>query len=133
MLQQASQIFDETVTRVERIQSRITEPTRSKRESAHNLETLKMCPSRYGSTTSQPGVIACSLFFCLALLVVCSAAAFGQTNEFQLNLAAGPTGVLVHSQLGGQIFGYDIDQNGTEGLLAEAKILNNGNVLAAVR
>ncbi len=91
-----------------------------------------MRPSRNGSTSSRPCVIACSLFFCLALLVLCSAAAFGQTNEFHPNLSAGPTGVLVHSQFGGQIFGYDIDQNGTEGLLAEAKILNNGNVLAAV-
>jgi len=91
-----------------------------------------MRPSRNRSTTSQPCVIACSLFFYLALLVLCSAAAFGQTNEFHPNLPAGPTGVLVHSQFGGQIFGFDIDQNGTEGLLAEAKMLNNGNILAAV-
>ena len=80
-----------------------------------------MRPSRNGSTTSQPCVIACSLFFCVALLVLCSAAAFGQSNEFHSNLSAGPTGVLVHSQFGGQIFGFDIDQNGTEGLLAENK------------
>ena len=72
-----------------------------------------MRPSRNGSTTSRPCVIACSLFFCLALLVLCSATAFGQTNEFHPNLSAGPTGVLVHSQFGGQIFGFDIDQNGT--------------------
>jgi hypothetical protein len=39
---------------------------------------------------------------------------------------------LVHSQFGGQIFGFDIDQNGTEGLLAESKLLSNGNLLAAV-
>jgi len=58
--------------------------------------------------------------------------ALSQTNELQLNSPAGPTGVLVHSQFGGQIFGFDIDQNGTEGLLAEAKSLSNGNVLAAV-
>jgi hypothetical protein len=38
----------------------------------------------------------------------------------------------VHSQFGGQIFGFDIDQNGTEGVLSEAKTLANGNVLAAV-
>lgn len=69
---------------------------------------------------------------CLASLVFCSAVAFGQTEEFQPNLSAGPTGVIVHSQFGGQIFGFDIDQNGTEGLLAEAKTLSNGNILAAV-
>jgi hypothetical protein len=44
----------------------------------------------------------------------------------------GPGNTLVHSQFGGQIFGFDIDQNGTEGVLSEAKLLSNGNVLAAV-
>ncbi len=44
----------------------------------------------------------------------------------------GPTGVVVKSQFGGQIFGFDIDQNGTEGVLAEAKTGSGGRVLAAV-
>ncbi|HEY4902356.1 MAG TPA: hypothetical protein VIH89_02690 [Candidatus Sulfotelmatobacter sp.] len=44
----------------------------------------------------------------------------------------GPGTTIVHSQFGGQIFGFDIDQNGTEGVLSEAKTLSNGNVLAAV-
>ncbi len=44
----------------------------------------------------------------------------------------GPTGVLAHSKFGGQIFGFDIDQNGTEGVLSEARTLNSGQVLAAV-
>jgi hypothetical protein len=65
-------------------------------------------------------------------LIVCSAAALAQTDEFQPSSTAGPNGIIVHSQFGGQIFGFDIDQNGTEGLLAEAKSLANGNVLAAV-
>jgi hypothetical protein len=38
----------------------------------------------------------------------------------------------VHSKFGGQIFGFDIDQNGTEGVLSEDKLLENGKVLAAV-
>lgn len=42
------------------------------------------------------------------------------------------TPVIVHSKFGGQIFGFDIDQNGTEGVLSEAQTLSNGNVLAAV-
>jgi hypothetical protein len=42
------------------------------------------------------------------------------------------TPVIVHSKFGGQIFGFDIDQNGTEGVLTEAQTLSNGNVLAAV-
>ena len=38
-------------------------------------------------------------------------------------LAAGP---VVHTALGGQILGYDVDQNGTEGILSEYVALNNG-------
>jgi hypothetical protein len=38
----------------------------------------------------------------------------------------------VHSQFGGQIFGFDIDQNGTEGVLSEARTMSGGRVLAAV-
>jgi hypothetical protein len=40
--------------------------------------------------------------------------------------------VIVQTKFGGQIFGFDIDQNGTEGVLSEAQDLSNGNVLAAV-
>lgn len=76
-------------------------------------------------------ICSCASFF-LTLLVFCSAMAFGQADTFQLNPSAGPNGIIVHSKFGGQIFGFDIDQNGTEGLLAEAKTLSNGNVLAAV-
>ena len=44
----------------------------------------------------------------------------------------GPGSVIVHSKFGGQIFGFDIDQNGTEGVLSEAHDIAGGNVLAAV-
>jgi len=44
----------------------------------------------------------------------------------------GPGKTLVHSKFGGQIFGFDIDQNGTEGVLSESQLLSDGNVLAAV-
>lgn len=40
--------------------------------------------------------------------------------------------VFVHSKFGGQIFGFDIDQNGDEGLLTEAQDIGGGKVLAAV-
>lgn len=40
--------------------------------------------------------------------------------------------VIVHSRFGGQIFGFDIDPNGSEGLLTEAQTLDGGTVLAAV-
>jgi hypothetical protein len=38
----------------------------------------------------------------------------------------------VHSRFGGQIFGFDIDQNGTEGVLSEAQDIGVDKVLAAV-
>jgi hypothetical protein len=44
--------------------------------------------------------------------------------------AAGPASVIVHSKFGGQIFGFDIDQNGTEGVLSEAKPLGNQELAA---
>lgn len=82
--------------------------------------------------------VSCNFFsfkpglLCLAVLTFCVASASAQSADFQANLSAGPNGLIVHSRFGGQIFGFDIDQNGTEGLLAEAKTLANGNVLAAV-
>ncbi|MGA3090944.1 MAG: hypothetical protein ABSD75_20240 [Terriglobales bacterium] len=56
----------------------------------------------------------------------------GRGGEAQLVAQVGPGATLVHSQFGGQIFGFDIDQNGSEGVLSEAQALNNGKVLAAV-
>jgi hypothetical protein len=44
----------------------------------------------------------------------------------------GPGATIVHSKFGGQIFGFDIDQNGAEGVLSEDKTLDNGSVLATV-
>ena len=61
------------------------------------------------------------------LSVFSATASVGQTTPFQGNPDAGPGNVIVHSKFGGQIFGFDIDQNGTEGLLSEA-----GNGIAAV-
>ncbi len=72
------------------------------------------------------------LSLCLASVILCTAFAFGQANEFQPNPSIGPNGIIVHSLFGGQIFGFDIDQNSNEGLVTEAKEFSNGNVLAAV-
>jgi len=88
--------------------------------------------TRNVSIISRFSAISRRVSFFLAPLILCSAIALGQTTEFQPNSSAGPSGIFVHSRFGGQIFGFDIDQNGTEGLLAEAKTLSNGNVLAAV-
>ena len=49
-----------------------------------------------------------------------------------LATSPGPVPVIVRSAYGGRIFGFDIDQGGTHGLLTEAQTLDNGHVLAAV-
>lgn len=67
----------------------------------------------------------------LVTLIFLSTLSFAQDSS-QANPSAGPTGVIVKSKFGGQIFGFDIDQNGTEGVLSEARFLPNGNVQAAV-
>jgi hypothetical protein len=54
-----------------------------------------------------------------------------QTADAEVN-SAPATSVIIHSKFGGQVFGFDVDQNGTKGVLSEAKLLSNGNVLAAV-
>jgi hypothetical protein len=81
---------------------------------------------------SRPARTSSLVKLCSLVLICFSVAACGQTADSQAAFQAGPTGVLVHSLFGGQIFGFDIDQNGSEGLLAESKTLSNGNVLAAV-
>jgi hypothetical protein len=47
--------------------------------------------------------------------------ALGAAQVAGAPVGAGTT--LVHSQFGGQIFGFDIDQNGTQGVLSEAQLL----------
>ncbi len=91
-----------------------------------------MRDTRNPSTVLRFCAISRRLSFCLAALISLTAVGLAQTTELRPASPSGPTGVIVHSQFGGQIFGFDIDQNGTEGLLAEAKSLANGNVLAAV-
>ena len=42
-------------------------------------------------------------------------------------------GIVLHTADGGQVFGFDVDQNGTDGLLASAKIISRqGQILASV-
>jgi hypothetical protein len=72
------------------------------------------------------------MLFSSTLMLFAVAALFAQTDESQATHDVGAGKVLVHSKFGGQIFGFDIDQNGTEGLLSESKTLADGNILAAV-
>jgi hypothetical protein len=70
------------------------------------------------------------LLRCMAAAVVltfsCLAAA--QASAASLEPPIGPGNVVVHTKFGGGIFGFDIDQNGSEGVLSEAQ----GSVPAAV-
>ena len=74
----------------------------------------------------RPGVI---LLAVLGLLCIASTLSFAQDES---EPATGPNNITVHSKFGGEIFGFDIDQNGTEGVLSEALSLSNGNIQAAV-
>jgi hypothetical protein len=53
-------------------------------------------------------------------------------GQFTPNPNAGPGDVIVRGKLGGLIFGFEIDPNGTEGLLSEAVLNEDGTVSARV-
>jgi hypothetical protein len=98
------------------------------RGAARSSEKELVSPSRKGARLSG---VAKRVFVCWITLALAGAAAFAQTDK-QSSAPPGPGNILVHSEFGGQIFGFDIDQNGTEGVLSESHDLANGNVLAAV-
>ena len=50
---------------------------------------------------------------------------------FSFGMAAHASTITVHPKFGGQILGYDVDQNGTEGVLSEYVDQAGGTVLAA--
>lgn len=54
------------------------------------------------------------------------------TRAETATMKIGPGNAIVHSKFGGSIFGFDIDRNGTEGVLSEGQSLENGKTLAAV-
>lgn len=67
-----------------------------------------------------------TVFFVLLLI----SAAVAQDSSQKPGI--GPGNVVVHTAMGGFILGYDIDHNGTEGLLAESVALPNGEDDAAI-
>jgi len=69
----------------------------------------------------------CRIIVALLLTLTCFA-----TAQTLPTPPKGPGKIVVHTKFGGQIFGFDIDQNGTEGVLADVKSLSNGNTLSAV-
>jgi len=67
-----------------------------------------------------------------ALLCALSFATLTQVLGQTQKPAVGAGSVIVQSRFGGQIFGFDIDPNGNEGILCEARTLGTGRVRAAV-
>jgi hypothetical protein len=79
----------------------------------------------------KPKSLSCHLFFSvLAVALLGSECLLAAQNP--AIPGKGPGNIVVSPEFGGQIAGYDIDQNGTEGLLTEQKTLKNGNILSAV-
>lgn len=74
---------------------------------------------------------AFALMFLLSLSVAIRGEAQSSGRQEQ-RTPVRPGSTIVHSKFGGQIFGFDIDQNGTEGVLSEAQDIGGGKVLAAV-
>jgi hypothetical protein len=66
------------------------------------------------------------------LCVLCFAGLTQAFGQAQLKPAVSPGNVVVHTQFGGQIFGFDVDANGREGVLTESGASGDGSFLAAV-
>jgi len=63
-----------------------------------------------------------------AVYVFCFVAIPARAGDSQ---QSSPKSVAVQDKFGGQIFGYDVDRNGTEGMLSEILALTDGNLLLA--
>jgi hypothetical protein len=75
-----------------------------------------------------------AIFLSAAVVVVALATLrLGTPVAAKAGREVGPGTTIVQSMFGGQIFGFDIDQNGTEGVLSEAQDIGvKGKILAAV-
>ncbi len=87
---------------------------------------------KLNSHSSLSSCLAGAALFCLLPFGLSGVASPQTASNSQPTSTPGAGKVLVHSKFGGQIFGFDIDQNGSEGVLSESQDLSNGNVLAAV-
>jgi hypothetical protein len=64
------------------------------------------------------------------LCLCCLTASFAAGQDTESEPVGGKV-VVVQDKFGGQIFGYDIDRNGTEGMLSEIVGLSDGNLMLA--
>jgi hypothetical protein len=64
---------------------------------------------------------------------LCSAAIAWAETPAQLSSTVHPppSGIIVTPKFGGEILGYGVDPFGSQGILSEAALLSNGNILAA--
>jgi WD40 repeat protein len=74
---------------------------------------------------------SCRLFFYVTV-ALCALTGLASAQTTPTQRPKGPGNIVVRTKFGGQIFGFDIDQNGTEGVLADVKLFNNGKVVSAV-
>ena len=72
------------------------------------------------------------LFFFVIAIALCSLTCLAAAQTAPTRSPKGPGKIVVRPKFGGQIAGYDIDQNGTEGVLSEQATLKNGDTLSAV-
>jgi len=79
----------------------------------------------------KPTSLFCRLFFSIIAIVLLGSECLLAAQNSPIP-AKGPGNIVVRPKFGGQMSGYDIDQNGTEGVLAEQATLKDGNILTAV-
>ena len=115
------------------IPSRFPRPTAVDNRPVSNRPPQRGCPS---ISRMLRLALLLSALAGLVSIVSQSTAAQGQTPDAAATESAerfiGPGTVIVHSKFGGQIFGFDIDQSGTEGVLSESQNVGGGQYLVAV-
>jgi hypothetical protein len=94
------------------IPSRFPNPTvvADRLVSDSNRPPQRRCP--FISRTLRLPMLLCILAWSVAIVAQTMAAPASESVQ----PLVGPGGVIVHSKFGGQIFGFDVDQNGTEGV-----------------
>ncbi len=99
-------------------------------------QAMNLVKSSQPNVFRTPRVINAMVLACLFCTIAANAGAQTSRREPSSDDSqrspVGPGKVVVHTALGGEILGYDIDQTGTEGLLSEFVALNDGNSKIAV-
>ena len=94
-----------------------------------NIHNKKISNASFGGFSLRAGLLCCADWERGPTASTAPSAL--PADEFQPNPAAGSGSVIVTPKFGGAILGYDIDRNGTEGLLSEYVALSGGESLVA--